>query len=192
MKKIIILSFMFILISVWIFSQEPEKITVKTSDLTIDQLAKIKAQAEVETMQKKLETYGKWVGVGGEIGNAVKESLTAVVDVSDKFGKTDVGKFTMVMVGWKIIGKDLLRILFGIVFATIYTIFMFRYYKKGFTTYRIPIKDNGWKFWLPKEYHIVKEANDRNTSYDGYEVVKWLNIVMLIAGYAITYAIMFG
>ena len=81
-------------------AQEPEKITVKTSDLTVDQLAKIKAQAEVESLQKKLETYGKWVGVGGEIGNAVKESLNAVVDVSDKFGKTDVGKFTMLMVAW--------------------------------------------------------------------------------------------
>ena len=184
MKKITIF-LISILTTIWISAQEPEKITVKTSDLTVDQLAKIKAQAELETLQQKLETYGSWVGVGGEIGNAVKESLNAVVDVSDKFGKTDVGKFTMVMVAWKIIGRDLLRIFFGIVFATIYTIFMFRYYKKGFTTYRIAIKDNGWKFWLPKEYTIVKPQD-----YEGYEFVKWLNIVMLIGGYAITYAIM--
>jgi hypothetical protein len=66
---------------------------------------------------------------------------------------------------------------------------MFRHYKKNFTTYKVALKTNGWKFWLPKEYQLVEPTN---TSYDGYEFVKWLNILMLLGGFGITYAIMFG
>jgi hypothetical protein len=165
---------------------QPEKITVNASDLTVDQLAKIKAQQEVETLQKKLETYGKWVGVGGEIGNAVKEGLNAVVDVSDKFGKTDVGRFTMVMVAWKIIGKDLVRIALGLLFIIIFTFVLLRSYK-NYCTRRILIKSNGWKFWLPKEYQVVKPE-----SFDGFQFVKILHVFLMIGAFGITYAIMFA
>lgn len=189
MKTIcLILSLVFFTMFVSAQQTAPEKIIVNTTDLTPDQLAKIKAQQELETLQKKMDTYGKWVGVGGEVGTAIKEGLNAVVDVSDKFGKTDVGKFTLAMVAWKIMGKDVLRIFFGIVFAVIFTVFMFKYYKTNFTVHKIKVKDNGWKFWLPNEYQLVTP----NERWDGYQFVKWLTILMLIGGYIITYAIMFG
>jgi hypothetical protein len=164
-----------------------EKITVNTSDLTIDQLAKIKAEQEIETLQKKLDTYGNWVGVGGEIGTAVKEGLTAVVDVADKFGKTDVGKFTLVMVAWKVMGKDIVRIFLGLIFITTLTIFMFRIYRKTFTAYRIETSSNGLRFWLPKTYSVITPER-----WEGYEAVKILFIVMYAGGIGLTYAIMFG
>ena len=166
---------------------QDQKITVRQSDLTVDQIAKIKLEQANEELQKKLDTYGKWVGVGGEIGNAVKEGLNAVVDVSDKFSKTDVGKFTMLMIAWKVIGRDVLRIIIGFVFFICFTVFMFQHYKKNFTVHRICTESNGWKFWLPKKYELVTPSD-----YDGYEFTKCLNIVMYIGGCAITYAIMFG
>ena len=194
MKKIFVLLLLFVLTSMGtvVMSQSTsEKITVNTSDLTADQLAKITAEKQLVELEKKYETYGKWVGVGGEIGTAIKEGLSSVVDVADKFGGTQVGKFTMIMIAWKIIGKDILIIVFGVLFATIFTIFIFKYHKNNFTTHRIVVEDNGWKFWLPKKYEIVRETTGKD-KYEGYELVKWLNIVMLIGGYAITYAIMFG
>lgn len=188
MKRIcLILSLVFFTFFVSAQTQAPEKITVNTTDLTADQLAKIKSQQEVETLQKKLDTYGKWVGVGGEVGNAIKEGLNAVVDVSDKFSKTDVGKFTMYLIAWKVVGKDIIRILLGVVFLVVFTVFMFKYFKKTFTTYRVKVKDNGWKFWLPNEYKLVTPE-----TWDGFEFVKWCNIVMLMAGYGIALAIMFA
>lgn len=163
-----------------------ERITVNTSDLTLDQLAKIKAEQTATELQKKLDTYGKWVGVGGEIGGAVKESLNAVVDVADKFGKTDVGRFTMFMVAWKIIGKDIVRIIIGLIFMFIITILIFRSYK-NLCTRRIVIKSNGWKFWLPKEYKIVEPED-----FEGLEFVKILHIFFFAGAIGLTYAIMFA
>lgn len=97
-------------------TRESEKITINTSDLTPEQLDKIKSDEQVKKLQNKLDTYGKWVGVGGEIGTAVKEGLTAVVDVSDKFTKTDVGKFTLIMIAWKVMGEDVVGLVVGILF----------------------------------------------------------------------------
>lgn len=171
-----------------------QKVEVNISDLTPLQIAKIQAEAQVQTAQyeidklkSKLETYGNWVGVGGEIGTAVKEGLTAVVDVADKFGSTKVGKFTMIMIAYKIMGRDFIRIIIGLLFFTVFVIFLFNYHKKNFTTRRIAIEDNGWKFWLPKKYEIVEPKQ-----YEGYEFVKWLNIAMLLGSFGLTYAIMFA
>lgn len=165
----------------------PERITVDKNYLTSDQIAKIESDARVAELEKKLETYGNWVGVGGEIGTAVKEGLTAVVEVADKFGSTDVGKFTLVMVAWKVMGKDIIRIFLGLVFIVGLTIMMLRIYKKTFTTYKVANESNGIKFWLPKTYTIVTPVR-----WDGYEAVKILFIFLYAGGIGLTYAIMFA
>lgn len=167
---------------------QDDKITVKTSDLTVDQLAKIKAQQEIETLQKKLTTYGNWVGVGGEIGAAVKESLNGVVDVADKFGKTDVGRFTMIMVAWKVIGKDIVRMVLGFLLITVMSIFIIKSYKRTCTTHRVCTKSNGIQFWKPKEYTMV----ETQYSPEGLGFMTFLYIALFFASCGITYAIMFA
>lgn len=166
---------------------QPERITVKVDDLTPDQLAKIKADAEIETMKNKLETYGNWVGIGGEIGNGVKEALNAVVEVSDKFGKTDVGKFTLYMVAWKIIGKDLIKIVLGLIFLVVCTSFLFRHYRNNFMVKRIAKTSNGLQFWKPVEYEIITP-----TKYEGMVLVQIVYIAILFGEIGITYSIMFS
>lgn len=86
-----------------------ETITVKKSDLPPDILAKIQAQ-------KNIETYGKWAGLGREVGLAINEGLQALTKTADEFSKTDVGRFTMFLIAWKIIGTDALQIVFGTIF----------------------------------------------------------------------------
>lgn len=166
---------------------QPEKMVVDRTYLTPDQIAKIESDARIAELEKKLETYGNWVGVGGEIGTAIKESLTAVIDVADKFGKTDVGKFTLVMVAWKVMGQDVIRIILGLIFIVILTVFMFRIYKKTFTTYRVPTTSNGLRFWLPRSYETVTPPR-----WDGYETVKILMLFLYAGGIGLTYAIMFA
>jgi hypothetical protein len=192
MKKLFVFFALFIMCAT-VFAQatttEPAKtIVVNESDLTTDQLVKIKTEAAQKALEGKLETYGKWVGVGGEIGQAIKDGLNAVVDVADKFGNTRVGNFTMVLVAWKIIGKDLVRILVGLLFIFVVSLLIFRNYRNSFTEHRICIEDNGWKFWLPKKYQVVKP----NSEYDGYEFVKILHIILLAGAFGLTYAIMFA
>ena len=163
-----------------------EKITVNASDLTVDQLAKIKAETEVKELQKKLDTYGNWVGVGGEIGNAVKEGLTAVVDVADKFGKTDVGKFTLVMVAWKVMGKELVGIVLGLLFFFLFTFLLIWLYKRLIVARKVMVENPGfWKY--PKKYEVVKTELDG----DGVLVLTIILIIAELLNIWITYSIMF-
>lgn len=56
----------------------------------------------------------QWVGIGREVGIATREGLESVVDVSQKFGGTQVGRFVMFMVAWRVLGKQLLGVVLGI------------------------------------------------------------------------------
>ena len=94
----------------------PEMIYVNKNDLTVEQQLKITAEQEAKLLEQRISTYGNWAGVGKEVGIAVSEGLNAVVDVADKFGGTNVGRFTMVLVAWKVVGRDLVRIAIGLLF----------------------------------------------------------------------------
>ena len=160
---------------------QPETVTINKSDLTATQLAKIAADEQLA----KIETYGKWVGVGGEIGTAIREGLNAVVDVSEKFGNTNVGKFTMYLIAWKVAGKDFVRIFLGLIFAVVITFLIFRSLRKMYP-YKIPKRNRGIKFWESVEYEIIHPED-----YEGSEIMKVVYILMLVGSYGITYAIMF-
>lgn len=169
------------------YSQVPDqKITVNTSDLTVDQLAKIKAEQEVKELTKKLETYGNWVGVGGEIGTAVKDGLTAVVDVADKFGKTDVGKFTMIMVAWKVMGKDIVQILLGLLFFITFVTTLILVFRRIVLPRKFKVENPGF-FKYPKKFEVVKTELDS----EGVTIVTIVFIVAFLLSIWITYAIMF-
>ena len=187
MKKLLVLLFMILALVFIVKMTEAqtaptETVTINKSDLTPAQIAKITAEEQMA----KIETYGKWVGVGNEIGVAIKEGLTAVVDVSERFSNTKVGEFTMYLIAWKVIGKDLVRIVLGILFIIFITVIIFKSLRRMYPR-RIALKTNGWKFWLPREYQLIKPE-----TYDGYEFVKVLHIIMLAAAFGLTYAIMFG
>jgi len=174
-------------------AQANEKVTINASDLTPEQRAKVEAQeklaianAQIDALQDKIDTYGKWVGVGGEVGNAVKEGLTAVVDVADKFGKTDVGRFTMVMIAWKVVGKDVVRIILGLLFFTVLTIIIIKVYRRVVIARKVLVENPGfWKY--PKKYEVVK------SELDGEETL-WMTVILLVVfllGIWITFGIMF-
>jgi hypothetical protein len=192
MKKILFLSFCLMLFFVVccpkIHAQtEEQKITVKTSDLTADQLAKIMLEQKNAELQKKIETYGKWVGVGGEVGTAIKEGLNAVVDVSDKFSKTDVGKFTMIMIAWKVIGKDILSIIIGLLFFIVMTCVLIFSFKRTCIPHKVCIKNPGFLKY-PKEYEYIEPKLKVG---DGLYAYGFLHLALFMGLIGITYAIMF-
>jgi hypothetical protein len=170
-----------------------DKVTVNLSDLTPEQRLKIEAQqklevanAQIEELQKKIDTYGKWVGVGGEIGTAVKEGLTAVVDVADKFGKTDVGHFTMVMIAWKVVGRDVVKIVLGLFFFIVLTLVIIKVYRRVVIARSVLVENPGFLKY-PKKYEVVKSELDS-------EGTVWMTVILLLVfliGIWITYSIMF-
>lgn len=95
--------------------QQEETIVVKKSDLTKDQLA----QVEARNMQQKVESYGKWVGIGHEVGTAVNESLVAITSNAQSFSQTAPGRVAMFLVIYKVIGHDILGVLVAAVLLVI-------------------------------------------------------------------------
>lgn len=192
MKKIFCLLGLFLVFFVTnTNSQTTTQVGDPTTYMTPEQLAKYNADIRVAELEKKLEVYGKWVGVGGEVGTAIREGLDAVVDVSDKFGKTDVGKYTMILVAWKVIGKDIVRIILGFIFIFIMTLLFIKVYNNTFRAKKILIENSNpgfLRYPKVKKYEIVVPDND----WDGYNFVRILMLFMYAGAIGISYAIMFG
>lgn len=169
----------------------PDQITKYHSDIKIAELEK-KADIKIAELERKFETYGNWVGVGGEIGTAIEEGLSAVVGVADKFGKTDVGKFTLVMVAWKVIGKDIIRIVLGFIFLIIFTWLLIYSFKKTCVETKVLIKNENpgfFKYPKIKEWKIIEPLF---TGGEGLGAIRIIHILFFFVAIWITFAVMFG
>lgn len=196
MKKILVLLLSVLMLgaccNVQAQTTQPQKMVVDMSDLTPDQIAKIRVEQELEMLQKKVETYGNWVGVGGEVGEAVRESLLAVVDVADKFGNTDVGKFTLVMVAWKVMGESIVRILLGLLFFIVILILIYKLNRRLVFPRKIVIERKGFLGLSGKTYEI-KEPVFSDSAYNGWQVgFPIISLFILMCSVGITCAIMFN
>ena len=179
-------------------AQTSQQVTVDMADLTPAQRAKVEADALIAKQQeqlavyeKKIETFGEWVGVGGEIGTAVEEGLTAVVDVADKFGQTDVGKFTLVMIAWKVIGTDVVRIFLGLLFIAMFTWLLIYSFRRTCIDRRVLVskKNPGFgKYPKEKEWELIEPLFGDG---EGLGAIRIVHLVLFLIGIWITYAIMF-
>src|SRR5688572_23376539 len=88
-----------------------QKVEVDLRDLNSDaRNAVINANAKREVNQEStVDQVRGWVGLGKEVGAAVDGALGAVINSAEKFGKTEVGRFTMFLVMWRFFGNDMLR-----------------------------------------------------------------------------------
>ena len=81
----------------------------------------IEVQNQIKSVQTNsdIETAGKWIGLGKEVGTAVNESLQAVTKTAIDFSETRLGKITMILVIYKIIGSDIIQFSVGILFLIV-------------------------------------------------------------------------
>lgn len=122
-----------------------------------------------------VESTREWVSLGKEVGEAIDAGLGAVVKQAENFGNTRVGNFTLIMIAWKIIGKDIIRILIGSVFIIIFTIVFFIGYLKNCIQkrYLISIKGSG--------KDKVKEYETREPIHSDYIVGYWVCYILSLA-----------
>ena len=90
-------------------------VAVPKATLTASQLAQLDASA----IKQKAAAYGEWVGVGKEVGEAVNSSLSAISDNAAKFADTKVGKLAMAIVVWKVLGNDILGVVYALIIVFI-------------------------------------------------------------------------
>ena len=84
------------LLSAGIYAQNDSMILVKKSLLP----ASVVAQSELES---KLQSVGHMAGMGKEIGIAINDGLAAITDQTNRFSNTKVGKFTIIIIAFKVL-----------------------------------------------------------------------------------------
>jgi hypothetical protein len=89
--------------------QQEEQVTIPKSMLTKQQLEEVTAK----DMQARVKQYGSWVGIGHEVGVAVNEGLSAVTTQSNAFANTKVGKWTIFVIVFKVLGLPVVGMIFG-------------------------------------------------------------------------------
>jgi hypothetical protein len=148
-------------------------ITIPRSKFEADK--SLQQSAEFQSQKEKIELYGKWVGLGKEVGDAVNGSLQAVTDQTAKFADTKVGKVTMALVIWKVVGDEFSGYLLGLLWLIVFLPLWVWSYRK--TTQRVV-----------RESEII-EGNKRTITYKpiSYEsegdrqASQWVHLLVLAA-----------
>jgi len=130
-------------------------ISIDTAGMPANVKAAINAKMQTDAVTQKIETYGKWAGMGREIGVAAKEGLTAVKDFAVDVSETNVGKTVIFLIIWKVAGIDFVRIALGTLFALIAIWLVSKSYFRLFTTRKL-VEKSGWWIFGTKKYENVE------------------------------------
>jgi hypothetical protein len=136
----------------FLYAQDTSMILVKKSALPTAVLQQVQATQQIESL-------GRYVGLGKEIGGAIREGLESLTDVADHFSKTKVGKFTMFLIAFKVLGYPCIQLAIGLpllLFGVImYGIIIFKYC----LPYRyLKSKENGKKTYDIRETDSYSSA----------------------------------
>ncbi len=127
----------FLLCSTGMFAQtttnKTEMVSIPKDQLTEQQKMAVAAQNTKES----IEAIGKYAGIGKEVGEAVNNGLSALTHQVDTFANTKVGKFTMFMIAYKIMGKDIIQMCVGFPFLLFTIIFSVIYYCQNIKNKRV-------------------------------------------------------
>lgn len=133
-------------------------VTIDLNKLPPDVQAAIQSQKEMDAVTQKIETYGKWAGMGKEVGIAVKDGLTAVKDVTLEIADSKLGHTVIWLVVWKVAGIDFVRIGMAFLIMVIITFLVSKSYFRSFSTRRLKEK-SGFFLWPKKVYEPVDVRN---------------------------------
>ena len=117
---------MLLLLTLSVQAQDTSIMVVKKSDLPAALVQQLETKNSVEST---LQTYGKWAGMGKEIGVALREGLGALNDETNRFADTKVGFFVMFIIAFKVLGNPIIQLLIGIpllIFGTVIFIVWFK------------------------------------------------------------------
>jgi hypothetical protein len=115
----------------------------KTYSVPEDQLTQ--EQKERFAGKNTPEEVHKWAGVGKEVGEAVNSSLQAITTQTDNFAKTGVGKVTIALVVWKVMGDQAVHLIGGFFEALVFIPLWIWSYRKTCMTRLIKLPDKTYK-----------------------------------------------
>ena len=164
-----------------LFSQET--VTLNVADLTQSQLEQIKSKKTESPDLTNVETASKYIGLGKEVGIAINEGLNSTIDAANKFGNTRVGTFTMNILAWKLLGKDITRVVLSVLLL-FSSIWLLIYNIRKHSTHKVSTKGAWYQFWVTKEYEIV------NSNEEGDFWAKIAFVILFLISVWIAYSIL--
>ena len=149
-----------------------------------------------------VQKTSEWVDLGTNVGTALGSALKGVVKETkdtafgegvsvvqgvDNFSKTDAGRFTMLVIGWKVMGKDaldLLRRFTGVAVGIpiqIVLICLAAWVTRRFWMVRSVVTSVKGPFWSKERavtYQVVNDDVEDDTRYTGL-FMTWLAFALL-------------
>jgi hypothetical protein len=116
-----------------------------------------------------------WIGIGKEFGDAVNTGLAAVTTQSNNFAQTPVGKVTVFLIAWKILGDQVIHFVGGIAEVVLFVPIWIWSYRRMCMSRRIK---TGKDTWQVVEYKATGEVTPR--------IAHWVTGMALIATMLIT------
>lgn len=150
------------------------------------------------TVDKTGEVTGAVVDKSGKVASAVMDRTfgkdVTLVDGIDKVSKTDAGRFTMLVIAWKVMGKDaldLFRKVEGIAIGVpigIFLIILATWITRRFWMVRSVVVKAEGPFWnKTKTYETVNTKLDDDTRYTGlfltwlaFAILSFINVAFVI------------
>lgn len=152
-------------------NQQDEKVTVPKSMLTQDQISQLN-QNNIKN------NVSSWAGVGKEVGEAVNSSLSAITTQTNNFAQTGVGKVTVAIVVWKVLGDQIVHLVFGLIEMVVFLPLWIWSYRRTCLDRRIKVK--GGFFSNDKEWEVVKYKDNYGMDDFTPRIGHWITIAVIV------------
>lgn len=172
-------------------SANAQTVTIDLEKLPPEVKEQVTAQVIDDAVTKKFETYGKWAGMGKEIGIATREGLTAVKDVTLDIANSDLGKTIIWLVVWKVAGVEIIRIIIGFIIMIFVTIAVYKSYFRSFSTRGILTKTGNF-LWHTKTYEAVDPEKNWGNCSTNRAAAQVMHAVIWLGTIGIAYTIGFA
>ena len=160
-------------------------ITIKVSDLekvapgaTVALKAAMEVQNVEQLVDERIKRYGKWVGLGNEIGIAINGCLKALNGELITLSESKIGKVAVFLVIWKVLFDDVIGLIVGIPIFIVWTILGVWVVKRCFIARIVTFINQGEKTEM-----LVN---------DDWDSDKWIALVVSGIIYIIVAAILLG
>ena len=187
-------------------------VTVTPTGVTANAPAQVANQAVQQAVQQAAEIAApvksvaqkanEWAEVGENIGGAISTGLkslahdskdmvfgkdVSVVDGIEKVSKTDAGRFTMLVIAWKVMGKDAMEIahsMIGVIIGVplvVILLLLATWITRRFFMVRTVVTSITGPFWAKdrkKEFKLINADLDDESRYGGLALT-WIATVFV-------------
>jgi len=159
-----------------------------------DQLTEQQKQAlKIQQVDTTIQSAHGWVGVGKELGTAFDSALQSLTQRSNEFAQTKVGKFTMILVAWKVMGEDakqfanaIVHFAYGFIELVVFLPILLWNYRRSCITRKILVSKEG-PFWARKKtYQVFNPQKEDEDTYRARSIVSLVLFLVFVFVFLVT------